>query len=69
MAASNPISEAGKVAMIDANASSIENALMAFVLGMLVIAPAAALLYLVRAWRRSRRQPQSFFDIIGKRGT
>jgi hypothetical protein len=55
--------------MIDANASSIENALMAFALGMLVIAPAAALLYLVRAWRRSRRQPQSFFDIIGKRGT
>ena len=55
--------------MIDANASSIENALMAFALSMLVIALAAALFYLVRAWRRSRRQPLSFVDIIGKRET
>jgi hypothetical protein len=53
--------------VIDANASSIENVLMAFALSMLVIAPAAGLLYLVRAWRRSRRQPLSFLDIIGKR--
>ena len=51
------------------NASSIENVLVVYALSMLVIAPAAALLYLVRAWRRSRRQPLSFFDIIGKRET
>jgi hypothetical protein len=59
--------------LIDANASSIENALMAFALGVLVIAPVAMLLYLVRVWRRARRrrqrQPLSFFDVIGKRET
>jgi hypothetical protein len=57
--------------LIDANASSIENALMAFALGVLVIAPVATLLYLVRVWRRARRrrQPLSFFDVIDKRET
>jgi hypothetical protein len=57
--------------MIDANASSIENAVMAFALGAVLLGPALGLLYLARAFmRRGRRRPASvlsFFDVIGRR--
>jgi hypothetical protein len=55
------------------NASGIEIAAMQIALGLVVIAPAAALLYLLLAWRRLRRPKPlppalSFFDVIGRPG-
>jgi len=57
--------------MIDANASSIENALMAFALGAVLLGPALWLLYLAKGFRRRRRRRSapvlSFFDVIRRR--
>lgn len=57
--------------MIDANASSIENALMAFAIGAVLLGPALWLLYLARAFMRRRRRRTapvlSFFDVIRRR--
>jgi hypothetical protein len=57
--------------MIDANASSIENALMAFAIGAVLLGPSLWLLYRAKAFmRRRRRRPApvlSFFDVIRRR--
>ena len=57
--------------MIDANASSIENAIMLFAIGAVLLGPALGLLYLVialvRRGRRSSAPLLSFFDVIGRR--
>jgi hypothetical protein len=57
--------------MIDANASGIENAIMAFAIGAVLLLPALGGLWLVISFlRRGRRQQtpgSSFFDVIGRR--
>jgi hypothetical protein len=56
--------------LIDANASSIENAVMLFALIAVIAPPALALLYLfkVSIHRRRRQGPaQSLLDVIGRK--
>ena len=59
-------------AVIDANASNIENVIMMIALGLLAIVPATALLYLMLALLRLRRpnplpSALSTGDVIGRR--
>jgi len=57
--------------MIDTTASSIENVLLAFAIGAVLLGPALWLLYLAKAFRRRRRRRPapilSFLDVIRRR--
>ena len=57
--------------MIDANASSTENALMAFAIVAVLLGPTLGLLYLAKGFMSRRRRRSvavlSFFDVIRRR--